>query len=100
MNEGIQAVTVNNATGKQAQEWNGCTLEQLRQRRAISLVKREVGKERLNHVLDTMRTRVANNGVRGLFFNNNDISGLRAADYMLLGLRLAQSVMKWRRKRK
>lgn len=81
------------------QSWKGCTLEELRQRRAISLVKREVGKERMNFVIDGMRTRVADNGVRGLLFSNNTINGLRTADYLLLGLRLSQAILKWRRKR-
>lgn len=83
-----------------ATQWAGCTLEQLRQRRAISLVKREVGKERMNRVLDGMRTRVADNGVRGLLFNNNTISSLRTADYLLLGFKLTQALWKWRNKRR
>lgn len=100
MNDNAPVMVNSNGAGVQSQPvWNGCTLEQLRQRRAISLVKREVGKERMNNVLDNMRTRVADNGVRGLLFNNNTISGLRTADYLLLGLRLSQAILKWRRKR-
>lgn len=93
------ATVIVNADAGSSSAWNGCTLEQLKQRRAISLVKREVGKERMNYVIDNMRTRVADNGVRGLLFNNNTISGLRTADYLLLGLRLSQAILKWRRKR-
>lgn len=81
-------------------QWKGCTLDELRQRRAISLVKREVGKERINHVLNGMRTRVADNGVRGLLFNNNAISGLKKADYLLLGLRVTRALWNWRKKRR
>ena len=98
MNDNVPIIVDANAGNMPA--WNGCTLEQLKQRRAISLVKREVGKERMNNVLDNMRTRVADNGVRGLLFNNNAISGLRTADYLLLGLKLSQAIFKWRRKRR
>ena len=85
----------NTVTG---QQWKGCTLEELRRRRALSLVKREVGKERMNFTISGLRTRVADNGMRGLLFNNSTISGLRTADYVLLGFRLVNAIMKRRRK--
>lgn len=77
------------------------TLDELRMKRMMALVKREVGRERINHVMDNMRTRVNDNGVRGLLFNDNTISGLKATDYMLLGWKVARPLMRlWRRRRK
>ncbi len=80
-------------------EWKGMTLEQLRLKRAVALVRREMGKERMSLAVDSMRTRVADNGVRGLLFDNKTISGLKTADYALLGWRLARMVIKLWRKR-
>ena len=81
-------------------EWQGMTLDELRLRRTMALVKREVGRERMNHLVEGTRERVATNGVRGLLFNNNVVAGLKTADYLLLGWRTTRMLMKlWRKRR-
>lgn len=96
MNE--KALT-NVTTTKQTEAWKGITLEELRMRRAKALLKREVEKERMSNVVENVRTRVADNGIRGLMFNNNAISGLKAADYAFLGWRLTRLLLKLRRRK-
>ena len=81
-------------------EWKGLTLDELRLKRAVALVRREMGKERMNMALDGMRTRVADNGLRGLMFNDKTITGLKTADYVFLGWNLSKGLMKlWRKMR-
>ncbi len=80
-------------------EWNGLTLDELRKRRAKALLRREVGKVKVNAVLAGMRTRVNDNGLRGLMFSNKAINTLKAADYAFLGWRIAKFFIKTRRRR-
>lgn len=83
-----------------AEAWRGMTLDELRLKRMMALVKREVGRERINHVLEGMRDNVNQNGVRGLLFSGNTISGLKTADYMLLGWRATRLFWKlWKRRK-
>ncbi len=88
------------AAAPASDSWKGMTLDELRLKRTMALVRREVGREHINHVVDGLRTRVSDNGVRGLLFNNNTIAGLKTADYALLGWRLTRVLMKlWRKRR-
>ncbi len=96
MNE--NTVTTVNAPAR-PDTWKGITLEELRMRRAKALLKREVEKERMNNVMDNVRTRVADNGIRGFLFSNNAIAGLKTADYALLGWRLVTLLLKLRRRK-
>ncbi len=80
-------------------EWKGLTLEQLRARRAKALLRREVGKYKINAAIDGMRTRVNDNGIRGLMFNDKTIGRLKVADYALLGWKIMQLFIKARRKK-
>ena len=95
-----ESLIPSNSTPASSESWKGLTLDELKFRRAKALVKREVGKERINNVLDNMRTRVADNGVRGLLFSNNAIAGLKTADYVFLGWRLVEAILKRRRRRR
>ena len=79
-------------------QWTGFTLEQLRMLRAKALLRRELGKVRINTVIDGMRTRVSDNGLRGLMFSNKTIGRLKAADYVFLGWKVAQLLVKARRR--
>ena len=89
------------ATPAEETEWKGYTLEQLRMKRAMALVRREVGRERLDMAFGNMKTRVNDNGIRGLLFDNKTIGHLKTADYMLLGWNLSQTLVKlWARSRK
>ena len=83
----------------QDDNWQGLTLDQLRMRRAKALLRREVGKVKINAVLDGMKTRVNDNGIRGLMFNDKTIGRLKTADYMFLGWKIAQIFIKARRKK-
>ncbi|MBR5727601.1 MAG: hypothetical protein IKX39_03040 [Muribaculaceae bacterium] len=80
--------------------WKGLTLEQLRMRRAKALLRREVGKVKLNAAFDGMKTRVSDNGIRGLMFNDKSLVQLKTADYVFLGWKIAQLFIKARRRKK
>lgn len=80
--------------------WKGLTLEQLRMRRAKALLRREVGKVKINAVLDGMKTRVSDNGIRGLMFNDKSLVQLKTADYVFLGWKIAQLFIKARKRKK
>ncbi len=67
--------------------WDGLTLEQLRFRRAMALVRREVGRERVSGMLDNVKSNVQQNGVRSLLFTPNTVKGLKWVDYALLGFK-------------
>ncbi len=67
--------------------WDGLTLEQLRFRRAMALVRREVGRERMNGLLSNVKSGVRRDGVRSLMFSSNTVKGLRWVDYALLGFK-------------
>lgn len=81
-------------------QWKGLTIDELRLRRAVALVRKEMGKERMSMTIDGLRGRVADNGVRGLLFNDKTITGLKTADYALIGWKIARAIIKLRRKRK
>ncbi len=80
--------------------WKGLTLEQLRMRRAKALLRREVGKVKINAALDGMKTRVSDNGIRGLMFNDKSLVQLKTADYVFLGWKIAQLFIKARKRKK
>lgn len=80
-------------------QWRGLTLDELRKRRAKALLRREVGKVKINAALGNVRTRVNDNGIRGLMFSNKAISNLKAADYVFLGWKIARLFIKARRRR-
>ena len=81
-------------------EWKGMTIDELRLRRAVALVRKEMGKERMAVTVEGLKGRVADNGVRGLLFNDKTITGLKTADYVLLGWKLARSLLKlWARRK-
>ena len=81
-------------------QWNGLTLEQLRMRRAKALLRREVEKVKMNTVIDGMKTRVSDNGLRGLMFKDKKLGHLKTADYVFLGWKIAQIFIKARRRKK
>lgn len=88
------------AGDKAAKQWNGYTLEELKLKRAMALVRAQVGKEKLGILFDGTKERVADNGLRGLLFNDSTINNLRTADYLLMGFKLANSMFKFWRKNK
>lgn len=80
------------------QQWNGLTLEQLRFRRGIALVRREVGRERIAGILNGVKTDVKQNGLRSFLFQPGTVKALRWTDYVLLGFNAFKLVTKlWRR---
>lgn len=83
-----------------AGEWKGLTIDELRQRRAKSLVKREVGRVRLMQQFQQKRHSINENGLRGMLFNNNLVGGLKTADYILLGLKAAKLVYRLSKRRR
>ncbi len=81
--------------------WDGYDLDTLRKLRAKALLRREMGRYQMQHSFDNLKTRVDDQGIRGLLFSNKTIGKLRVTDYALLGWRLASSMFKlwYRRKR-
>lgn len=80
--------------------WKGLNLEQLRMRRAKALLRREVGKVKMNAALEGMKTRVSDNGIRGLMFSDKTLGHLKTADYVFLGWKIAQLFIKARKRKK
>lgn len=90
------ATTVIENAGK----WNGLTLDELRYRRGIELVRREMGREAIAMQYKLVNSQVSQTGVRGLFLNKHTLSGLKFADYVFIGYKLVKLVLKLRGKRK
>lgn len=82
------------ATPSTQQQWNGLTMDELKMRRAKSLVMREVSRAGIMHQLNTTRDNVSQNGVRALLFSDNTIAGLKKADYLLLGAKAATLLLR------
>jgi len=84
------------------QEWKGLTLDELKMRRAKSLVRREISRMSLAHQFDSTKNNLSQNGIRGLLFSNNTISGLKKADYAFLGYKAVALLVRLylRRKRR
>ena len=84
----------------QPKEWKGYTLEELRYRRAMALVRRELGQNQLNESVNNVKTRVSDNGIRGFMGNNSFLKKMKTADYLLLAFKLSNALFKlWRKKK-
>ena len=95
-----ETANINALPAVTSDNWNGLTMDELRQRRAKALLRREVGRVQMDHVLGGMRTRVNDNGIRALMFNDTTIGHLKTADYLLLGFKLTRALLKlWRKRR-
>lgn len=82
------------------EEWQGCTLEELKRRRVVALVRRELGREKLAHNIGEMKGNVASNGIRGLLFSRNTVAKLKTADYLLLGWKIAKGLISLRNRKR
>lgn len=100
MNETDNTAMTVPASASASATWKGLSLEQLRMRRAKALVRREVGKVKMNAALDGMKTRVSDNGIRGLMYSDKTLGRLKTADFVFLGWKIAQLFFKARRRRK
>jgi hypothetical protein len=76
------------------QEWKGLTIDELKMRRAKALVMREVNRASISYQFASMRNDVSQKGVRGLLFSNKTVSGLKKADYAVLGARALRLLIK------
>ena len=81
-------------------EWKGLTMDELKMRRAKSLVLREVNRANMAYQLNNARDNVSQNGIRGLLFSNNTITGLKKADYLFIGAKAIGLVLKLYARRK
>lgn len=95
-NKGI--VPQNKIDGKA--EWSGLTLEELKRRRVVALVRRELGREKLAYSLGEMKGNVASNGIRGLLFSKSTVAKLKTADYLLLGWKIAKGLLMLRNRKR
>lgn len=76
------------------------TLEGLRFKRAESLIKLELCKAQLTNEALRAKQQVKSQGVRGLLFNEVVRKRLHVADYVLLGLKGGQMLMRLFKRRK
>lgn len=84
-----------------SKKWEGLTLEQLRMKRAMALVQREMGRAQFVQKFADKKEEISHTGIRGLLFSKNTVAKLKTADYLLLGWKLASSIIKFNmRKRK
>lgn len=81
------------------QQWEGLTLEQLRFRRGMALVRREVGRERMNALISDVKTDVNTNGLRSFMFAPGVVKALRWTDYVMLGFNIVKLIAKLRRRK-
>lgn len=91
---------VETAMGSAGAEWKGYTLEELKMRRAVALVKREMGRAQFAAKSGQLKTTVQDNGIRGLLFSKDTVTKLKTADYVLLGWRLISRIVKYRNRRR
>ena len=82
-------------------EWRGYTLEELRYKRALSVIELEVEKEKMSEFVQSTKDRTSQYGIRGLFGNKKILSRLKFADYLFLGAKLSGFLYKrWKNKRR
>lgn len=81
-------------------EWNGYSLEELKKRRIIAYVHRELGREKLLSNVVLMKEGITNNGIKGLIFNNKELTTLKTADYFLMGWKAIKMFIKLRNRYK
>lgn len=82
------------STSNEQQQWKGLTIDELKMRRAKQLVLREVNRASLSYQLNNVRDNVSQNGIRGLLFSDNAITGLKKADYAFLGYKAIALLIK------
>lgn len=70
------------------------TLEQLRYKRAESLIRLELCKAKLANEAIRTRQQAQNQGLRGLLFNSITQKRLRTADYLALGMKGGQLLLR------
>lgn len=80
--------------------WKGYTIDELKMARAKALLHREMGRLTLQNSLGNASSRVKQNGVRGLLFKNNVVSGLNKVDYLYLAFRAARLITRLIAKRR
>ncbi len=95
---GLQQLPV--ATDQAPDDWKGMTLEELRNARGRALVRREVGRATMQYNIDGLKSNVSSNGIRALMFSPGTVSGLKKADYVLLGIRLTRWLLGLRSNRR
>ena len=78
-------------------EWKGLTLEELRFRRAMALVRCQLSREAM---VEDVKEQVNTNGVRSLLFSNKTTMRLKKVDMLLLGFKAARTIYGlWRKMR-
>jgi len=80
--------------------WSGMTLAELQRARAKALVRREVGRSQMQQQVDGMKSNVESNGIRALMFSPTEVTRLKTADYVLLGVKLSRFLLNLRAKRR
>ena len=96
LNTNTNSAAIANESG----QWQGMTLEQLRNARAKAHVRREVGSATMQYSLDNVKDNVSSNGIRALMFSPETVTHLKTADYVLLGFRLARWILAMRGNRR
>lgn len=91
---------VNAAQSTQPKEWKGLTIDELKMRRAKSLVIKEINRTSLAYQFNNARDNVSQKGIRGLLFSDNTIAGLKKADYLFLTIKAVGLLLKYYSRRK
>lgn len=82
------------------ESWRGYTLDELKQRRVVALVKRELSREKLAAGFNQARGNFTANGVRGMLFSKDTVAKLKFTDYLLLGWKVVKGIYRFRNRNK
>ncbi len=93
-------MTTNNSNSTGQEQWKGYTLDDLRYQRGKSLIRLEIEKLKLAAKAEQIRGRANNEGLRGLFWSNVTLKGLKTTDYLLAGWKISRMAYKlWHKRR-
>lgn len=81
-------------------QWNGYTMDELKRRRIIAMVRRELGREKIVMQFAQTKSAVSSNGIKGLLFTDNELTKLKAVDYALLGWKAVKMFIKFKNRKK
>lgn len=82
------------------EQWNGYTMDELKRRRIVAMVRRELGREKIAMQFAHTKNAVSANGIKGLLFTDNELTKLKAMDYALLGWKAVKMFIKFRNRKR
>ncbi|WP_407401871.1 hypothetical protein [Sodaliphilus sp.] len=82
------------------EQWNGYTMDELKRRRIVAMVRRELGREKIAMQFAHTKNAMSVNGIKGLLFTDNELTKLKAMDYALLGWKAVKMFIKFRNRKR